>query len=319
MRTVPGRCVQRRPWRAAFERIRAHDDPALFISLRDEADAVAEAKALQAGGAEDRPLLRRAGRGQGQHRRRGLADHRGVPGLRLQARHATRPRSRGCAHAGAIVIGKTNLDQFATGLVGVRSPYGVPRNAFNPELIPGGSSSGSAVAVGRRARAARARHRHRRLRPRAGRAQQHRRAQAEPRPRLDRRRRAGLPLARLRLGLRADHRRRLGGARRHGGARRGRSLFARAAARRRRRRSPRHCGSACRSRASACSSATRLRQRPTSAAIERAAALGAADRRDRHRAVLRDRAAALRRAVGGGALHRGRVAARVAPGMRCIR
>src|SRR6185295_3380681 len=49
--------------------------------------------------------------------------------------------------AGAIVIGKTNLDQFATGLVGVRSPYGIPRNALNPALIPGGSSSGSAVAV----------------------------------------------------------------------------------------------------------------------------------------------------------------------------
>jgi allophanate hydrolase len=49
--------------------------------------------------------------------------------------------------AGAILIGKTNLDQFATGLVGVRSPYGVPRNTFNPEYIPGGSSSGSAVAV----------------------------------------------------------------------------------------------------------------------------------------------------------------------------
>ena len=49
--------------------------------------------------------------------------------------------------AGAILIGKTNLDQFATGLVGVRSPYGVPRNTFNAEYVPGGSSSGSAVAV----------------------------------------------------------------------------------------------------------------------------------------------------------------------------
>lgn len=49
--------------------------------------------------------------------------------------------------AGAIPIGKTNLDQFATGLVGVRSPYGVPGNAFDPDYIPGGSSSGSAVAV----------------------------------------------------------------------------------------------------------------------------------------------------------------------------
>ena len=51
--------------------------------------------------------------------------------------------------AGAIPIGKTNLDQFATGLVGVRTPYPVPRNAIDPTLVPGGSSSGSAVAVAR--------------------------------------------------------------------------------------------------------------------------------------------------------------------------
>jgi allophanate hydrolase len=49
--------------------------------------------------------------------------------------------------AGAVPMGKTNLDQFATGLVGVRSPYGVPKNAYDPAYIPGGSSSGSAVAV----------------------------------------------------------------------------------------------------------------------------------------------------------------------------
>jgi allophanate hydrolase len=49
--------------------------------------------------------------------------------------------------AGAILVGKTNLDQFATGLVGVRSPYGVPANTFDPAYIPGGSSSGSAAAV----------------------------------------------------------------------------------------------------------------------------------------------------------------------------
>ena len=51
--------------------------------------------------------------------------------------------------AGAIPIGKTNLDQFATGLVGMRTPYPVPRNALDPRLVPGGSSSGSAVAVAR--------------------------------------------------------------------------------------------------------------------------------------------------------------------------
>ena len=51
--------------------------------------------------------------------------------------------------AGAIVIAKTNMDQFATGLVGVRSPYGIPGNPFHKDYIPGGSSSGSAVAVAR--------------------------------------------------------------------------------------------------------------------------------------------------------------------------
>lgn len=49
--------------------------------------------------------------------------------------------------AGAIVIGKANLDQFATGLVGVRSPYGIPQNSFNKEYVSGGSSSGSGVTV----------------------------------------------------------------------------------------------------------------------------------------------------------------------------
>jgi len=49
--------------------------------------------------------------------------------------------------AGAIVIGKTNLDQFATGLNGTRTPYGVPRSVFSHAHISGGSSSGSAVAV----------------------------------------------------------------------------------------------------------------------------------------------------------------------------
>lgn len=49
--------------------------------------------------------------------------------------------------AGAIVLGKTNLDQFATGLVGTRSPYGAVPNSFNPDYVSGGSSSGSATTV----------------------------------------------------------------------------------------------------------------------------------------------------------------------------
>ena len=51
--------------------------------------------------------------------------------------------------AGAIPIGKTNLDQFATGLNGTRSPYGIPACVFDERYISGGSSSGSAVAVAR--------------------------------------------------------------------------------------------------------------------------------------------------------------------------
>jgi allophanate hydrolase len=51
--------------------------------------------------------------------------------------------------AGAVLIGKTNLDQFATGLVGTRSPYGAVSNAFKPEYISGGSSAGSASVVAR--------------------------------------------------------------------------------------------------------------------------------------------------------------------------
>jgi allophanate hydrolase len=63
----------------------------------------------------------------------------------LPQRHATVVQR--LIDAGAIPLGKTNLDQFATGLNGTRTPYGACRNAINPEYISGGSSAGSAVAV----------------------------------------------------------------------------------------------------------------------------------------------------------------------------
>ena len=130
----------------SYSRIRAHNDPAVFISLRDEAAAVAEAKALMAGGAESRPLY-----GVPVAIKDNI-DAAGMPTTAACPAFAYKPgKDAGVVarlrRAGAIVIGKTNLDQFATGLVGTRSPYGVPRNALNPKLIPGGSSSGSAVAV----------------------------------------------------------------------------------------------------------------------------------------------------------------------------
>ncbi|WP_236556060.1 allophanate hydrolase [Alcanivorax sp. S71-1-4] len=70
----------------------------------------------------------------------------GCPGFGYQPA-STAPGVQRLLDAGAIVMGKTNLDQFATGLVGTRSPYGEVRNAFNPAYVSGGSSSGSAVAV----------------------------------------------------------------------------------------------------------------------------------------------------------------------------
>ncbi len=59
------------------------------------------------------------------------------------------PVVRRLMEAGALPLGKSNLDQFATGLVGVRSPYGIPENPYHADYVPGGSSSGSAVAVAR--------------------------------------------------------------------------------------------------------------------------------------------------------------------------
>jgi allophanate hydrolase len=127
-------------------RIRAHDDPAVFIALRKAADAVAEAKAVAAEGGSHRPLY-------------GVPiaikdniDVEGMPTTAACPAYAyTAAADATCVarlrRAGAIVIGKTNLDQFATGLTGTRTPYGIARNAVKAGLIPGGSSAGSAVAV----------------------------------------------------------------------------------------------------------------------------------------------------------------------------
>lgn len=70
----------------------------------------------------------------------------GLPGAARTASESATVVDR-LTTAGALYVGKTNLDQVATGLVGTRSPYGTPVNPLDPELIPGGSSSGSAVAV----------------------------------------------------------------------------------------------------------------------------------------------------------------------------
>ncbi len=68
------------------------------------------------------------------------------PAFAYEATH-TNPAIQKLLDAGAILMGKTNLDQFATGLVGVRTGYTVPHNAFSKDHIPGGSSSGAALSV----------------------------------------------------------------------------------------------------------------------------------------------------------------------------
>ena len=130
----------------SFARIRAHDDPAIFISLRSEADVIAESRALGATRNIALPLYGVPVAVKDNIDVAGLPTTAACPAFSYKPSADSTAVARLRA-AGAIIIGKTNLDQFATGLVGVRSPYGVPRNTFNSELIPGGSSSGSAVAV----------------------------------------------------------------------------------------------------------------------------------------------------------------------------
>lgn len=76
----------------------------------------------------------------------GLATTAGCPAYSRRPPRSA-PSVAALIDAGALIIGKTNMDQFATGLVGTRSPYGIVRNAVDPRYVSGGSSSGSAVAV----------------------------------------------------------------------------------------------------------------------------------------------------------------------------
>src|SRR6266481_2352902 len=130
----------------SFARIRDHNDPAIFISLRDEKEALAEAEGLTAKAGAQLPLYGVPVAVKDNIDVAGLPTTAACPAFGYSPAHDATSVARLRA-AGAIIIGKTNLDQFATGLVGVRSPYGIPRNPLRDDLIPGGSSSGSAVAV----------------------------------------------------------------------------------------------------------------------------------------------------------------------------
>jgi allophanate hydrolase len=119
----------------------------MFISLRDEQDVIADARALAQSGDTSLPLYGIPVAVKDNIDVAGLPTTAACPTFAYRAGRDATAVARLRA-AGALILGKTNLDQFATGLVGTRSPYGTPRNLFDASLIPGGSSSGSGVAVG---------------------------------------------------------------------------------------------------------------------------------------------------------------------------
>lgn len=133
---------------AAYQRIAAADRPEIWITLRDQAEVVQDAEAVQrrVAAGERLPLAGRLV---------AVKDNIDVAGLPTTAgcrEFAYRPDTTATAvqrlrDAGAVVLGKTNLDQFGCGLTGTRSPFGAVCNSHYADLVAGGSSSGSAVAV----------------------------------------------------------------------------------------------------------------------------------------------------------------------------
>ncbi|MEV6910621.1 allophanate hydrolase [Amycolatopsis sp. NPDC051071] len=134
--------------RAAYHRIARVDRSEIWIDLRPEDEVLADAEKLEARRAagETLPLYGKLAAVKGN------IDVRGLPTTAACPEYAYRPDEDApvvarLRAAGALILGTTNLDQFATGLVGTRSPHGAVRNAIDPAYVSGGSSSGSAVAV----------------------------------------------------------------------------------------------------------------------------------------------------------------------------
>ncbi|MFG2728035.1 allophanate hydrolase [Streptomyces canus] len=134
--------------RAAYDRIEAVDRPEIWIDLRRREEVEGEARTIdeRLAKGEQLPLAGRLFAAKGNIDVAGLPTTAGCPSYAYHP-EADAPVVAGLRAAGAIVLGTTNLDQFATGLVGTRSPHGAVRNAYDPARVSGGSSSGSAVAV----------------------------------------------------------------------------------------------------------------------------------------------------------------------------
>ncbi|MBD8505057.1 allophanate hydrolase [Hoyosella sp. G463] len=134
--------------RQAYARIDETDRPEAWIHLRPLDDVLADARRLDARvtDGEHLPLAGTAFAVKDNIDIAGLPTTAACPGFAYVPERTATAAQR-LIDAGSLVLGKTNLDQFATGLVGTRSPYGVCRNAHDAERISGGSSSGSAVVV----------------------------------------------------------------------------------------------------------------------------------------------------------------------------
>ncbi|MDX3668681.1 allophanate hydrolase [Streptomyces europaeiscabiei] len=134
--------------RMAYARIDAANRPEIWIDLRPQPEVEAEARSIDArlAAGVHLPLAGRLFAAKGNIDVHGLPTTAGCPAYAYTP-DADAPVVARLREAGALVLGTTNLDQFATGLVGTRSPHGAVRGAHDPSRISGGSSSGSAVAV----------------------------------------------------------------------------------------------------------------------------------------------------------------------------
>ena len=144
--TITGKATRRAE--AALAAVEAVDRPEIWITLRSGEDLLAEAASIDAAaaGGEDLPLAGLLLAVKNNVDVAGIPTTAACPGFAYTPDEDAEAVARLRA-AGALVLGATNLDQFATGLVGTRSPYGAVRDSRRPDYISGGSSSGSAVAV----------------------------------------------------------------------------------------------------------------------------------------------------------------------------
>jgi allophanate hydrolase len=133
--------------REVYQAIRLQGERPVWITLVKEADALARAMELELKDDKSRlPLYGIPFAVKDNYDVAGMHTTAACPAFARMAEETATAVQR-LMDAGAILIGKTNMDQFATGLVGTRTPYGICSSVFNSEYVSGGSSSGSAVAV----------------------------------------------------------------------------------------------------------------------------------------------------------------------------